>query len=285
MSKVLNGGVNRNAAIAIDYGMDMFGRGVHGLHKILGSERGSATVDAADIIWDVRMVKDEEEIAHKRQALKVATDSFFAALRHLRIGDTEEQFAAILRSELIQRGASAIPWLPVRFGLKDMAYSMPPTQRRLEHDDYIWVDIGCVVNGSISDINRIAKAGHVSDREQSMYGTVRKLTLETAGSIKAGEQCSDIYRRFRQQVDRENIPFYSAASRIGHGSGVDLTEPPSVAEASSEILRDGMIIHIEPKIEVDYGVFQLEEVVLVKGSEAEFLSEIAPEKLPEIPLA
>jgi Xaa-Pro aminopeptidase len=72
-----------------------------------------------------------------------------------------------------------------------------------------------------------------------------------------------------------NIP-----GRVGHGSGMDMTEPPSIAPFDSTPLRAGMVIHIEPKMIYDYGPFQLEEVVAVTEKGYEFLAPPAPKALP-----
>jgi Xaa-Pro dipeptidase len=75
---------------------------------------------------------------------------------------------------------------------------------------------------------------------------------------------------------------YGSAARIGHGSGIGLTEPPSLMESSQETIQAGMVLHLEPKIETDTGVFQVEEVFVVRDNGVEFLSDIAPPDLPTV---
>lgn len=43
-----------------------------------------------------------------------------------------------------------------------------------------------------------------------------------------------------------------------------------------------MIIHVEPKYELDLGVFQTEEVADVTKDGAKLISKLSQEKLPEI---
>ena len=43
-----------------------------------------------------------------------------------------------------------------------------------------------------------------------------------------------------------------------------------------------MILHLEPKLEIDGAVFQFEEVIYVREKEIEFLSELSPERIPVI---
>lgn len=62
----------------------------------------------------------------------------------------------------------------------------------------------------------------------------------------------------------------------------NLTEPPSISPNSTEVLREGMIIHIEPKYEIDGGVYQTEEVAVVTARGAEIITSVAPRLLPEV---
>ena len=77
-------------------------------------------------------------------------------------------------------------------------------------------------------------------------------------------------------------PLYKRVARIGHGGGLDLTEPPSLMKGSDELLLDGMIIHVEPKLEANNAVFQFEEIVWLRDGGNDFLSEPHPEELPVV---
>lgn len=273
--------------IALDYGFESFGLGSLTLIDAIRSRFTSAAlVEGADLIWSIRMIKSKAEIADKRAALKISTDAFNEALSTLRAGTTEKDFAKTLTLGLIDKGADSVPWLPVRFGRgNDFAYSLPPTDRGLEEGDFIWVDIGAIYGESISDVNRIAKAGAVSDIEQKIYTQVRDMTIATLSGIKAGMTGGDVYRAFEKIAAACEIGLPAAtASRIGHGGGRNLTEPPSIGPASNEVIEEGMIIHVEPKYELNGGVFQLEEVVVITASGADFLTDLAQEKMPSVVL-
>ncbi|RVD43043.1 aminopeptidase P family protein [Mesorhizobium sp. M8A.F.Ca.ET.023.02.2.1] len=229
------------------------------------------------------MIKTPAEIAQKRLTLGIAHGAFHHCLNNLTLGTTEKRFAKALTLELIERGADSVPWLPVRFGREDFAYSLPPSDRALAKDDFIWVDIGCCMLASTSDVNRIAKAGRVTDEEQSIYTQVRNITTATLSAIRPGMTGADVYGAFEAFAKQTELGLPSAtASRIGHGSGRNLTEPPSIAATSKEVIHEGMIIHVEPKYEMCGGVFQLEEVAVVTKNGAEFITTLSAERFPEI---
>ncbi|MES0132581.1 Xaa-Pro peptidase family protein [Mesorhizobium sp. M0029] len=270
--------------IALDYGFESFGIGSLSLVEKLKDQFHTAQLlEGADFIWRIRMIKTPVEVAQKRLTLEIAHDAFHHCLKNVTLGTTEKQFAKALMLDLIERGAESVPWLPVRFGRNDFAYSLPPTDRALAKDDFIWVDIGCRLFGSISDVNRIAKAGRATNEEQRIYTQVRNMTIGTLSAMKPGMTGADIYAVFEAFAKQTELGLPSAtASRIGHGSGRNLTEPPSIAATSKEVIREGMIIHVEPKYELDGGVFQLEEVAVVTTDGAELITKLSEERFPEV---
>jgi Xaa-Pro dipeptidase len=274
--------------IAIDYGDDMFGRGSLTLPRALQDLPSKPRIIEGDeMIWAVRMIKSEFEIDLKRRACRIATDSFFEALKGLRIGWTEKEFGRAIMINMLNKGADYVDFLPVRFGKSKLAYLQPPSDKRLEKDDFVWVDMGCVCNGYHSDLNRIAKAGEISNFEHAAYRFIREVTIELAKRVRPGMSCPDIVREFEHLWSNPSAfgKPYINAGRIGHGSGRGLTEPPSIMESSTEVIQPGMILHLEPKIETDTGVFQVEEVFVVRQDGVEFLSDLAPDTFPSVPIA
>lgn len=269
--------------IAIDYGPDLFGRGSLEIGSMLNElPSRPSIVEGAEVIWSVRSVKSEYEIEMKRRACSIATRSFFEVLPNLKIGDREAELARAIKIRMFANGADHIDFLPVRFGKTEIPYLRPASDKKLEPDDFVWVDMGCVFNGYHSDLNRIAKAGVVSQAEETAYQFVRGLTIELARLIRPGMPCSAVIPEFRRLWSSEFGAPFSGAARIGHGSGIDLTEPPSIMEGSMEVIQAGMILHLEPKMETKNGVFQVEEVFVVRESHVEFLSDLSPSSLPSL---
>lgn len=273
--------------VAFDYGFESFGLGSLKLVEDLNHHFGPINlIEGSDYIWEIRAIKSPTEVLQKRVACEVATSSFFEALKDLRIGHTEIEFARRLTLKMIENGATSVPWLPVRFGRGSFPTHLPNRDRALAPNDFIWVDIGCVVNDSISDLNRVAKAGKVTAEEQRRYQEVRKMTVEILSVFRPGMTTGEAYNVYEAIAARSplGVPkaFASFASRVGHGSGAGLTEPPSISANSKDVLREGMIIHIEPMYEIDGGVYQTEEVAVITTRGSEIISPIAPEQLPEV---
>jgi Xaa-Pro aminopeptidase len=128
-------------------------------------------------------------------------------------------------------------------------------------------------NGYWSDFNRTATVGAASPKQRDAYKLVREHTYEMLDKIRAGVSVAEAAEANtlapnRRGIDLpENIP-----GRIGRGSGMDMTEPPSVAPFDDTVLEAGTVVPIEPKMIHDYGPLRLEQVVAVSDNGCEFLS-------------
>lgn len=271
---------SKAASIGLDYGQDHAGAG--SLPLIQGLARNAAVIEAGNIIWNVRVIKSDFELQLVRASLDLANRAFDNVLPSLRLGVTEVSVYQELQFELIRNGADKIEPFPVIFGRNTFAFGRRPTNRRLEIGDYIWTDFYHYYGGYAADRNRTARAGAPSATERDTYAAVRHVTHEVCRGIRAGSTCGDAYALFERLWKSAGLTKLFGAGRIGHGSGLDFTEPPSISPTSTEVIKPGMVLHVEPKLETDHGVFQFEEIICVGADQNEFLSALSPTELPVI---
>jgi len=73
----------------------------------------------------------------------------------------------------------------------------------------------------------------------------------------------------------------SDVGRFGHGLGMQLTEWPSLAAWDETIIRENMVLTLEPSIDVDGGgIMVTEENILITDGAPILLSERAYKELP-----
>jgi len=72
-----------------------------------------------------------------------------------------------------------------------------------------------------------------------------------------------------------------SVGRIGHGLGIDLTEPPSLTAFDRTELKPGMVMTLEPGLNYGNGLTMVhEENLVIREKGAELLSRRASETLP-----
>lgn len=272
-----------STVIALDYGHELAGRG--SLRLIEGLTRQGTVVEAGDVLWNVRLIKSEFELGLMRTTFDIINRSFDTVLESLRTGITEWEVFSALQVELVRHGADRVDPFSVLFGKAEFRFHRPSSNRRLERNDYLWTDFRSCYGGYPADRNRTARVGAPSSAERDAYSAVRSVTIEVCNGIRPGMTCAEVYTLYSELWNAAGLPkswSVSGAGRIGHGGGVGLTEPPSLAATSNELIKPGMVLHVEPKLQTADGVFQCEEIVYIGEDSNEFLSVLSPAELPVI---
>jgi Xaa-Pro aminopeptidase len=233
-------------------------------------------VDASDILWRLREIKSEPEIACLRRACWILSVAYAKAFTAAREGATELEIAAHLRAHFQSEGALE-HWILITSGRGnyDLATKLPEA-RRISRGDMVWVDAGCAVCGYWSDFSRAAVVGEPSAEQLNAQAAVHHITWEAVQKVQPGVEVAELARFCNARLERLNFNITSSisglAARVGHGVGLDTTEPPHVAEYDHTRLEPGMVITIEPGVATEYGTFHIEENVAVTGEGREVLS-------------
>lgn len=273
----------KRARVGVDFGLEMrLGIPLTTFRKLEALNKAIKFVDGSPLLWELRLIKTPRELAYITKACRAADEGLRAGWRHARVGMTERDVRQHMAAKMIEAGADKVGFLPMTSGPGNYTrFLMDPTDRRLKKGDIVWVDAGCSVNGYWSDFNRIAAVGAARPEQRKAYKVVRELTSEILDKIRPGVSVAQLAAENARAHKRRGIAVPgNIPGRIGHGSGMDMTEPPSVASFDQTVLKAGMVIHIEPKMIYDYGPFQLEEVVAVTEKGYELLSPQAPIALP-----
>jgi len=124
-----------------------------------------------------------------------------------------------------------------------------PSDRQLAEGDYLWTDFRSTF-AAMRGPEPHRRCGNPASWESKCYATVRSLTLSCAARSGPGRQPGHL-PDFERCGERAPGSGLWRASRIGHGGGLEVTEPPSIAPWSQELIEVGMILHLEPKLERD----------------------------------
>ncbi|MBI2371906.1 MAG: aminopeptidase P family protein [Deltaproteobacteria bacterium] len=231
-------------------------------------------VDAAPVLWALRMVKSEAEIGCVRRACAITSAAYDRLFPRLRLGMDEVAAARIFTD--LHTEAGARPWLVINSCPDNYAVLYGgPTTRRLEPGNVLWIDGGCTANEYYSDFSRLAFLGPPTERQRALHEMVLEITKTCVAAIRPGVRASELWdlnwREWQKRgYDYAEIDF--AGGRIGHGMGLMLTEPPHIAPYDQTVLQPGMVVTMEPAIVTAEGCFHVEENILVTEHGPELLS-------------
>jgi Xaa-Pro aminopeptidase len=128
------------------------------------------------------------------------------------------------------------------------------------------------INGYASEVERTYFHQTPSKDEQELFHHMINARKAAFDLVKPGVNCSDVDQAANDYLRKEGLSEY-LLHRTGHGIGMGNHEGPYIAEGSSDILEENMVISIEPGIYLpDIGGFRHSDTVLVTASGAEYLT-------------
>jgi Xaa-Pro dipeptidase len=238
----------------------------------------SEWIDATDIIRDLRMVKSKREIAYIRQICGIASQGFARVPEIANAGQSLSSVFREFKRMLLELGADDVPYLVG--GVDHPSYDdviSPPDDRPLSDGQILMLDTGATLNGYFCDFDRNYAVGTPTASAQRAYAKLYDATDAAMELARPGVRACDLFAAMAKSMDTQN----SDVGRFGHGLGMQLTEWPSLAAWDETIIRENMVLTLEPSIDVDGGgIMVTEENILITEASPILLSTRAPKELP-----
>lgn len=243
--------------------------------------------DAAPLLWELRMVKSPWEISCIRQSCDTTSAAYRVAYSFARAGMPERDVYLAMKDHLVQHADGTV-FLAITSGTGNYdLVTKPPENRPLVPGDLVWMDAGCTVSGYWSDYSRAATVGPATSEQSYAQDAIHRITTDAVELVRPGVRACEIWAFCLRELEALNFPITSSitqlAARVGHGMGLDMTEPPHLSPHDDTVLKEGMVITIEPGVATSYGTFHVEENVLITADGAEILSQ-SPRNLQQIAL-
>ncbi len=228
--------------------------------------------DDTGIIRALRMVKSNLEVAKIRHACQIAGRAFARVGEIAGVGVPLERVFRQFQMLCLEEGADWVPYLAG--GAGPDGYSdviSPATPAPLKNGDILMLDTGIVWDGYFCDFDRNFAIGAPSEVAKSGHAKLMEATQAGADVARPGATAADIFHAMDNIVTGGTGG--SEAGRLGHGLGMQLTEWPSFIAGDSTVLEAGMVLTLEPGIEVAPGrILVHEEDILITNGAPEFLS-------------
>ena len=235
--------------------------GVEGLHMrffegevIRQSAPDAAVVDATEPLAELRMQKDEGEVALLRRAIDISERALGAMFDEVRVGMSEIEAADILEGHIKALGGDGLSFGTIlHAGANTPLPHSGPLDYRIQHGDPLIVDFGATYEGYCADITRTVFVGDVSDEQRDFYAVVQKANEAGRLSARPGVTCESVDVAARQVFIDAGYE-HLIRHRTGHGLGMEAHEAPYIVIGNQRILEPGMVFTVEP------GIYQMGEI-------------------------
>jgi len=230
-------------------------------------------------VEELRQIKDADEVAAIRKAVRQAEKGFEVLRATLRGEQTEREVACDLEHAMRKFGARGASFESIiAVGPRAALPHARPTEALISEADFVLVDWGADdFSGYKSDLTRVLVTGKISPKLSKVYGVVLKAQLAGIAAVRAGVRCRDVDAAARQVIEQAGYG-KNFSHGLGHGVGLDIHEGPRLSAASDVELKAGMVVTVEPGIYLEgWGGVRIEDDVLVTRSGCEVLTSVPKE--------
>lgn len=251
------------------------------------------TVSVESIFYDLRRIKDENEIAQMRKLAKFTDDAVMYVVKHMQEGMTMFDAERGIIDYGLTHGIQDLSFPPT-CGFKtrntENAQNIEPFEpdRKLVPGTMVAFDIGYMDQGYCSDWGRTVYYGKAPQLVKDGYAALHEAQCYMISRIKPGvSRFGDLYYDICDKAEELGFYDYLRFKREGRGGnghhiGTEVHELPWMTFDSDLILQPGMIFCSEPKMFFpNEGYMRVEDMVLVTEDGAESLTKF-PRDLFEI---
>lgn len=249
--------------------------GFRKLEKLL-SANGKRLIGINGVVENLRIVKDKVEISKIKNACKI-TDKVFgsiissgaAAINKL----SEIELACRIEQLLVRNNSEGRPFDTIVACGKNSSMPHYSPQKIKVKGGLILMDFGCKFENYCSDITRtiFTRNQKICNEFKKIYDIVLKAQLLAIENCREGVTCSQLDRIARKFITSKGYG-NNFRHRLGHGVGIEVHEEPAVTMENRTVLRENMVITIEPGIYIEnFGGVRIEDMVIVGKNGCEVL--------------
>ncbi|MGQ9480816.1 M24 family metallopeptidase [Chloroflexus sp.] len=236
-------------------------------------------VPTENIVEELRMVKDESEIALLRRAAAITDAALAAVLPSLIPTMTEREAAWRLEVALHDLGAEG-PSFPiiVAAGRNSACPHHTPGDDVLGEGQPIIIDMGARFDGYHADLTRTIVLGQPDDTFRAVYAATLKAQQAAMQALRPGLPWSEADAIARRVIGEAGYA-EGIAHSLGHGVGLVIHEAPWLRITAPDAppsppLQAGMVTSIEPGIYLsEWGGVRIEDLTLITTDGYEVLSQ------------
>jgi Xaa-Pro aminopeptidase len=226
----------------------------------------------------LRMVKSPTEIRHMRVAADATAMAIQAAAATIHTGANERSVQGAFESACRSFGAQSVPFTPIvksgpnsLWPWRILAAHYDRRNRSMESDELVILDVGCEVDGYISDVGRTFPVGGTFteiQREKLMIST--RAADAIIAAVRPGVTLRELTAVAYEEIPDDEEQYMQTLSYFGHHIGMSAGDPALLDVP----LEEGMVFTVEPwyyNHDLQISVF-VEDVILVTEDGAEVLT-------------
>lgn len=222
-------------------------------------------VQKKGIVERFRRSKDKDELRALKKALSITNTMLNRIPAALKSFPTERQLAWKIETWARELGAEGLSFdAIVAYGTNSSRPHHHPTDRKLQKNQIVQIDIGAKYKGYCGDRSEVFFTGKPTAAQVKALEAVRDAKDTAKKAVKAGVSVRELDRIARDVLKKYGMADAFVHS-LGHGVGLDIHEGVSLSQrATDDHLLKNEVITIEPGVYFPgkFGI-RLEDMVFV----------------------
>lgn len=234
---------------------------------------GVRFIPTKELVEDLASAKDRDEIAIIKKAAAITDTVYSELLDIIKPGVTELDLSAEISYLHKKHGAEKDSFEPIVVsGARGSLPHGRPSAKKIKRGEMVTLDLGCVYQGYCSDLTRTISVGKPSVQARKVYGIVLEAQQRAIDAARSGISARSLDSVARGFIRSKGFGKYFGHG-LGHGIGLQIHEYPRISTRSTNTLRPGNVITIEPGIYLPgkFGV-RIEDDILVRNERCEMLT-------------
>ena len=241
--------------------------------KIKKALKSVRLVALKGVVESLRIFKDSDELRYIKKACKDGCDIMNYAIRCIAPGITERSVKSKVEQYIINKEKQRADFdIIVASGRNSSMPHAAPTLKKIREKEMVVIDLGAMNYGYNSDLTRTVFLGRIDPKSLRIYNIVLDAQKRAIEKIRPDVKAGYIDNISRQYILKKGLGKYFIHS-LGHGIGLETHEGPSISMNSHIILKENMVITVEPGVYIPgWGGIRIEDVVLVTKSGCKVLT-------------
>ena len=208
--------------------------------------------------------KDTHEMELVRGAQAITDEAFASVLTLLRPDMTETDVAAELEYQMKKRGASGTSFDTIAVSGTNSARPHGVPRPVILEAGFLTMDFGCIWHGYCSDMTRTVFFGNPNEKMADIYSIVLKAQTAALGGMKSGMKACEVDALARSVFSQNGVED-KFTHALGHGVGIDIHEIPSMHPKNDTVLKENMVVTVEPGLYFPgLGGVRIEDLTVIK---------------------
>lgn len=243
---------------------------------------GTTLTNMADVIPEMRRVKNDYEIERIQKAVDITGKGLMAAMQSVKPGMQEFQLQSIVDHTYEMEGAQFLGFSTIlAWGPNTTVLHYTKNDQVIQDEGLVLIDTGAAWEHYSADVTRtMPVTGTFSDREKELYELVLKAADAAIKQVRVGaDNFNDVHMTAKDILDEAGYGEYFIHG-TGHFLGLDVHD----AGDYDLPLKAGVVVTVEPGIYIpEEGIgIRIEDVVLVTEDGPVVLSRHIPRTVADI---